>query len=489
MLKIWSKLKDTFAPVMVILFLLPLFLTACAAADGRSRLDIKLDGLRGNEIAMRAFLQDMPKGADLHNHLYGAVYPESWIEWAEADGLCFDASAKAIRFPQNNQSDCGDLSSMKAALVDNQNLRNELIDLYSVRDFVPANGWSGHDQFFRTFALLSSSPKRFGDMLAETANVAGRQNVLYLELLHTVELFDVIFPLMASNGLIGSGADKTISEQYDFLMAGPFGKALPQMIVRANQTIADGLARKDQLLGCHSDNPQPGCAVEIKFLHQPVRTLPSDVVFAHLIFAWHQMQDNTKFVGSNLVAPEDDFIALRDYDLHMAQMGFLQNKLGLKNVSLHAGELWLGLVHPKNLRHHIRAAIEIAKAKRIGHGTAIVFEDGYKELLATMRKNEILVEIALTSSDVILGIKGDQHPLGLYKQYGVPIALATDDEGVSRIDLTHEYVKAVKEQNLSYSDLKRMSYDSVRYSFLDDTAKQNILANLNIKFTAFETAH
>src|SRR2546429_3135011 len=33
----------------------------------------------------------------------------------------------------------------------------------------------------------------------------------------------------------------------------------------------------------------------------------------------------------------------------------------------------------------------------------------------------------------------------MYKMFGVPMALATDDEGVSRIDLTHEYVRRSEE--------------------------------------------
>ena len=37
------------------------------------------------------------------------------------------------------------------------------------------------------------------------------------------------------------------------------------------------------------------------------------------------------------------------------------------------------------------------------------------------------------------------------------MALSTDDEGVSRIDLTHEYTRAALDFNLSYLDLKKMA--------------------------------
>jgi adenosine deaminase len=49
---------------------------------------------------------------------------------------------------------------------------------------------------------------------------------------------------------------------------------------------------------------------------------------------------------------------------------------------------------------------------------------------------------------------------------GVPFALSTDDEGVSRIDLTNEYEKAVLEQGLTYAQLKASARASLEHSFL-----------------------
>jgi len=56
----------------------------------------------------------------------------------------------------------------------------------------------------------------------------------------------------------------------------------------------------------------------------------------------------------------------------------------------------------------------------------------------------VLVEINLTSNADILGISGKHHPFATYRSYGVPVALSTDDPGIERIDLTHEYVRAVE---------------------------------------------
>ena len=41
--------------------------------------------------AVTPVLQRMPKGGDLHNHLSGAVYAESYLRWAAQDGKCIDS--------------------------------------------------------------------------------------------------------------------------------------------------------------------------------------------------------------------------------------------------------------------------------------------------------------------------------------------------------------------------------------------------------------
>jgi adenosine deaminase len=86
-----------------------------------------------------------------------------------------------------------------------------------------------------------------------------------------------------------------------------------------------------------------------------------------------------------------------------------------------------------------------------------------------MAAKHVMVEINLTSNDGILGVTGKQHPLPHYLAAHVPIAFSTDDEGVSRIDLTHEYERAVTEFGLRYLDLKRSARTSIEHSFLSGT--------------------
>jgi adenosine deaminase len=116
----------------------------------------------------------------------------------------------------------------------------------------------------------------------------------------------------------------------------------------------------------------------------------------------------------------------------------------------------------------------------------VMFEDDVVPLLREMAAKKILVEIALTSNDVILGVKGTRHPLRTYLKYGVPVALVTDDPGVARSSLTLEFLKAVDEQGLDYGTLKRMVRNSLEFSFADPATKTRLRKELEESFRTFE---
>ena len=107
-----------------------------------------------------------------------------------------------------------------------------------------------------------------------------------------------------------------------------------------------------------------------------------------------------------------------------------------------------------------------AMPQRIGHGVDVMQESDPEALLRMMAHENVLVEICLTSNDVILNVTGDHHPLPIYLKFGVPVALATDDPGVSRGDITQEYERAAETYHLKYQDLKKFARASLEYSFL-----------------------
>jgi len=179
------------------------------------------------------------------------------------------------------------------------------------------------------------------------------------------------------------------------------------------------------------------------------------------------------------VQPEDGEISMTDYTLQMHMLEYLHSVYPSVHISLHAGELAPGLVTPEGLRFHIREAVELGHAERIGHGVDVMYEDDPNSLLKELAAKHIMIEINLTSNDGILGIKGANHPLPFYRRAGVPVSLSTDDEGVSRIDITHEYVRAAEEFDLSYADLKQMARTGMEHDFLPGKslwAAQDVLA-------------
>jgi len=191
-------------------------------------------------------------------------------------------------------------------------------------------------------------------------------------------------------------------------------------------------------------------------------------------------------VGLNLVMPEDWLVPMRDFSLHMRMIDHLKKSYPRVHVSLHAGELWQGLVPPEGLRFHIRESIEVGHAERIGHGVAVMHERDPLGLMREMARRKILVEICLTSGDVILGVRGKDHPLSTYIAHGVPVALATDDEGVSRSDIMQEYMRAVLDQGLGYRQLKHMARAGLEHAFADDVTKARLLKEHDAAVTAFE---
>ncbi len=197
--------------------------------------------------------------------------------------------------------------------------------------------------------------------------------------------------------------------------------------------------------------------------------MPLEEVFVQTAAAAALVRAEANVVALNFVQPEDNRIARRDYSTHMRMIGFLAKDIP---VALHAGELWLGLVPPEDLTFHIRQAVEIGGARRIGHGTALSFERDMTGLLAELRRRGVTIEISLTSSDLILGVRGAAHPLPTYLAAGVPVVLSTDDAGVSRIDLTNEYVRAAREHGLGYFTLKALARNALLHAFLPEPQKR-----------------
>lgn len=418
-----------------------------------TQVGVWLDRNREYPDIVRAFIQRMPKGADIHTHLGGAIYAEEYLQWAAADGYCADVSAIKLVAPENcpqnpNYITVSDLIIRKGAY-------DEFIKQWT--NYQPEI--ARNDKFFQAFQgveLISSSPHRRGDMVAAVRNRAANQQISYLELIIKSQLLAVQQLARSSEW------NENLPEFHRQL----FAKGLLSVVANGRKELQDIERRAHSTLGCETARAQIGCQVKVRFLGQTSRSRSPAEVFTQLTYNFELARTDSRVVGINLAAPEDHPLALRDYTLHMKMIDFLRRQSPGVKVSLHAGELNLGLVPPDDLRFHIRQAIEIARADRIGHGVDIFNEEGPFALIKILREGRKLVEICLTSNERNLTVKGENHPFRSYLESGVPITLASDDEGLLRIDLSHEYQLAFARYKLKYSDLKLLARNSLEYSFL-----------------------
>jgi len=416
-----------------------------------------LDAARSDPARLLAFLQAMPKGGDLHNHLAGAVYAESLLGYAAANGQCIErATAQVVAGPCDPcEASARKPAASCATTETDPALRDAVIDAWSMRHWRPG-GASGHDHFFATFdKFIPALDGHTGEELAEATGRAAADHLLYVELMHTPD------------GMQAAGLGAAAGWNDDF--AALRQQLLPGMaafVALTRKQLDDDEAKMRATLHCGSAQPDPGCGVTVRYLYQVLRGLPREMVFAQILLGYELASADPRVVGVNLVMPEDAAVPMGDFHLHMRILEFMHGLYPAVHLTLHAGELTASLAPPEGLRFHIRESIERAHAERIGHGVSVMSETDPSGLLSEMAARHVLVEINLSSNDLILGVAGVNHPLAAYLNAGVPVALSTDDEGVSRSDMTHEYLRAVGDQHLTYAELTRMARLSLEYGFL-----------------------
>jgi adenosine deaminase len=435
-----------------------------ARADERGATQA-LERFRDEPARLHPFLWAMPKGADLHMHLSGAVYAEAMVRFGARAGACADLTT----FTAGPAPCLPGQRPILDALSDNA-FQSQLINAWSMKSF-PA-GVPGHDHFFASFGKFGYTlNQRQGEALATVARRARSQNVQYLEVLVTPRSSDT------------SALSRRVPFTRDFsaLREQMLGAGLRDILPRAR-------AELDQLV-VQEQRADPSPSPLVRFDVQVSRAVPPSRVFAQLLLAFELMADDPRWVGVNLVQPEDDIVALRDYRLQMRMLRYLRGVYPKGHITLHAGELAPGIAPPADLRFHVREAVEVGQAERIGHGVDIRWERDPVGLARELARRDVLVEVPLTSNKQTLGVFGPRHPLRFYLAHDVPVALATDDEGVSRTDLTEQYEQAVLDHGIRYPQLKQMATDALRHAFLDDATKTRLLREQAKRFHRFESRY
>lgn len=449
-----------------------------------------LNSINSSESLLNQFFMYMPKGGDIHNHLTGSAYAETYFNLSIKDALWVNIDNGKLYKTKDaaNKDGVANPIQLTENMPNLHNTRMKLIDLWSVRNFEPSKASTAPDEyFFGTFGLFGAvTGPHMVDLLKELRNRAARENVQYLE-------------IMASSPKVDASRLKDYNQRY---------KRLANAIVIKSPALVDTLSAifkewendgymKGQIssyinyidsIDSNSnlmDDPYaPVC------LYQAYASRNSDPlsVYAQLYLSFKVCADqrNKKVVGVNIVSAENSEQSMLYYNGHMKMFDFLKRAIPNVKTSLHAGEMTLGLVKPEDLGSHIREAIYTAKANRIGHGVDIAYENGSISLIKEMKSRNIPVEINLVSNEFILGVKGNDHPFPLYLKAGVPLVISTDDPGILRTNLAEQYSLLENRYKVDYFGIKKLVRNSISYSFAPIDTKNKLMAAVNKKFREFE---
>lgn len=462
-------------------------------------VDQYFNSIKGNHSALRQFLAPMPKGGDLHNHLTGSAYAETFFEMAVNKGLFVDL--KSGQLYKEKSSDV-DVVQLQVGMDNFHKVRMWLIDKWSIRNFEPYKYPLGPDEyFFGQFGLLSPLTTEIEDLarLAHELKMrASRENVQYLELIG-------IAPSIPADCFLGDdyaecdAQIKAFAAQKNAVDASDLCIFYNKIINRwekddtVNQAISDyfdTVVKIDSLSNQMSsftdcDYTDPSSVV-CRYQGYAVRSLEPLMVLAQLYVVAKACKKGKPMVGCNLVAAENGEKSMSYYLLHMFMCGTIKNRYSDVKLALHAGELTMGLVRPEHLTYHIHRALLYAHPDRIGHGVDLPFEVCSTGILEQMKKDNVPIEINLTSNEFILGVKDSEHPIRLYTNYGVPAIISTDDPGILRTSLTEQYALLVMRYGFSYGEVKYFVYNSIKYAFLDDNTKNSLIKTLDSAFADFE---
>ena len=429
------------------------------------------------------FFTQMPKGGDLHHHYSGAIYAEQYVDFLDKQGLCVNRQTYRIETDKNviaaerakpaKERNC--LSSAEV-YADDYTWR-ELVQRWSNKDFDNHGAIQPPPDrlFFQTFGYFGPvSNANFKEGLQELKKRAIAENVSYIETMFKMApaVSNPEFDARAWQLVDDDAALKIeLNNWMETLARDP----------AFNKTLGDFVAKIDEAAAGIDDE-----RFTMRYQTYVLRLLNPSQVFSSMVGAFKAAAAGGKIVGVNIVGQESTAVSMRDYTLHMKMFRFLKSVYPDVKVAMHAGELALGDVPPEGLKFHIDQALVVADADRIGHGIDLAHETNAIGIMRKMRQDDVPVEINLTSNAFINGLKGENHPVTLYRKYGVPYVISTDDAGVTRHTLSHEYVLFASRYKPDYAEMKKTSYNSIRYAFLPPAEKARLTRQLDERFARFE---
>ncbi len=401
-------------------------------------------------------LYEMPKGGDLHHHMSGSGFSEWWYELgvaAEKRGYRFYTKVKLnncrdygwqgfdttpyhlmfqtiLEAKWRKLPECEQAEYLPLSELDERQKEGFL------NSIVLDKPYEGREEFFEAhwqrLGDLTSDPYLRGDLIARHFQAFADEGLIYVE------------PMVTAFGY-----------------QTPDGSPIPADHVAV--IFRERLSQKDIV----------DTELTYRFQQAILRFTPG--AEASLRRAYEFVANNEPYVAVNMVGREDDD---KGHPLRfLPTLRELRHEFNNVRLSIHAGEV-------DEPNDHVRDTVLLG-ADRIGHGLNLITDP---DMMRQFRHGPYLVEINLISN-LLLQYYDDysQHPFPEYLRIGIPVALSTDDRGMWDSTMSDEFFVGVKEFDLSWAEVKRLSENSLKYAFVDPETREELLDTYRSRIARFES--
>ncbi|WP_300685954.1 adenosine kinase [Chryseobacterium sp.] len=232
---------------------------------------------------------------------------------------------------------------------------------------------------------------------------------------------------------------------------------------------------QDVLKELHKSDPQ----FSLKLIYSSFKFLDPENIEKQLEIAFELKKEFPDMIsGFDLVADEAAGNSIYSFQKNWAKLDQLTRKYGVEMpLFLHAGESTSVL--NKNVLD-----IGLLNNQRIGHGLNLIY---FPKTMELIRKQHKLVEVSPISNQV-LGYVSDMrnHPARVLLSNGIQCSINSDDPSVYGYEgLSYDFWVAFVYWELDVKALKKLVFNSVNYSSMNETEKKKAITYLNKQWDDF----
>ncbi|PKF73967.1 adenosine kinase [Chryseobacterium sp. PMSZPI] len=217
----------------------------------------------------------------------------------------------------------------------------------------------------------------------------------------------------------------------------------------------------------------------LKLIYSSFKFLDPDAIEKQLEMAFQLKKEFPDMIsGFDLVADEAAGNSVNSFQKNWATLNELKKKYGVElPLFLHAGES--NSIFNKNILD-----IALLNNERIGHGLNLIY---FPKTMELVRKQGRLVEVSPISNQ-ILGYVSDlrNHPARVLLSNGIQCSINSDDPSVYGYEgLSYDFWVAFVYWELNVKSLKKLVFNSIDYSSMNESEKKQAVDYLNKEWNSF----